>query len=93
MASEPSVLLLDEPTDGLDVHSRQALLDLLREFGAAGLATVMISHEVDDLIYFCNAIARVHPADKPEQPSHVHVVAPDELARQITGALPGKVSA
>jgi ABC-type Mn2+/Zn2+ transport system ATPase subunit len=86
MASEPDVLVLDEPTDGLDVHSRQALLDLLREFAAAGLATVIISHEIEDLMYLCDAVGRVMPAEDPEHASHVQVVSPGDLARQLTGA-------
>src|SRR2546423_11365091 len=76
MASGPDVLILDEPTDGLDVHSRQALLDLLREFAANGLATVIISHEIEVLMYLCDWIARVHPADNPEHPSHAELIAP-----------------
>jgi ABC-type Mn2+/Zn2+ transport system ATPase subunit len=78
MAAKPDVLILDEPTDGLDVHSRQALLELLREFQAGGLATVVISHEMDDLQYLCDTIARVHPGDEPGLPGHVELagVAP-----------------
>jgi ABC-type Mn2+/Zn2+ transport system ATPase subunit len=90
MAAEPNVLLLDEPTDGLDVSSRQNLLDLLREFTAAGLATVIISHDVEDLLYLCDEIARVHPADDPEHAARVQMISPDELARQLTAvARPG----
>jgi ABC-type Mn2+/Zn2+ transport system ATPase subunit len=90
MAAEPDVLLLDEPTDGLDVSSRQNLLDLLREFTAAGLATVIISHDVEDLLYLCDEIARVHPADDPEHAARVQIISPDELARQLTAvARPG----
>jgi ABC-type Mn2+/Zn2+ transport system ATPase subunit len=84
MASEPDILILDEPTDGLDVHSRQTLLELLREFAAGGLATVIISHEIEDLMYLCDSIARVHSADDPDKPGYVEVVAPDDLARQLT---------
>jgi ABC-type Mn2+/Zn2+ transport system ATPase subunit len=86
MASEPDVLLLDEPTDGLDVQSRQALLDLLREFCAAGLATVIISHEVEDLMYLCDAVARIHPAEDPDHPARVRVIPPADLARQLTNS-------
>ena len=84
MASEPQVLVLDEPTDGLDVHSRQALLDLLCEFAAGGLATVIISHEIEDLMYLCQEIARLYPADDPEHASRVEVMRPEDLARQLT---------
>jgi ABC-type Mn2+/Zn2+ transport system ATPase subunit len=86
VAARPDVLLLDEPTDGLDVHSRKALLDLLREFGADGLTTVFISHEVEDLLYLCDSVVRVHPADDREHPARVEVISPAELARQIAAA-------
>ncbi len=80
LASEPNVLVLDEPTDGLDVQSSQALLDLLHEFTAQGLCTVLISHEVDDLTYVCDEVAWLHPAAEPGAPSHVQLIPPDELA-------------
>ena len=83
MASEPQLLVLDEPTEGLDVHSRQLLLELLREFGAAGLATVIISHEVEDLMFLCDQVARLHPADEPGEPSHVELTTPSGLAEQL----------
>ncbi len=40
----PSVLLLDEPTDGLDVGGRRDVLRLVREQAAAGRAVVLSSH-------------------------------------------------
>ncbi len=86
MASGPQVLILDEPTDGLDVHSREKLLGLLKEFAAAGLAVVMISHEIEDLTCLCDTVARLHPADDPEHPAHVEVITPTMLTLQVTGA-------
>ena len=85
MASEPQVLILDEPTDGLDVHSRENLLGLLKEFAAGGLAVVMISHEIEDLACLCDSVARLYAADDPEHPAHVEIVTPTTLARQVTG--------
>jgi ABC-type Mn2+/Zn2+ transport system ATPase subunit len=84
MAAGPDVLLLDEPTDGLDVASRLTLLETLRQCAESGLATVIISHDVEDLFELCQSIARVRPADDPGHPSHVQFVSPDELARQLT---------
>src|SRR5207302_10678804 len=61
LAAEPTVLVLDEPTDGLDVRSRQTLLSLLRDLTAAGgLCTAIISHEVEDLLYLCDEVAWLH---------------------------------
>ena len=40
----PRVLLLDEPTDGLDVGGRRQVLDALRELAAEGCAVLLSSH-------------------------------------------------
>ena len=83
MACEPGMLVLDEPTDGLDVHSTQLLLDLLRDFIAKGLCTVIISHEFEDLLYLCQEVAWLHPADVAGHASHVEMISPTELAGRM----------
>ncbi len=44
LVHNPSVLLLDEPTDGLDVPGRREVLALIREQAAAGRAVILSSH-------------------------------------------------
>lgn len=44
LVHEPRVLLLDEPTDGLDVPGRRDVLALIREQASAGRAVVLSSH-------------------------------------------------
>ena len=44
LVHDPSVLLLDEPTDGLDVPGRREVLSLIREQAAAGRAVILSSH-------------------------------------------------
>jgi ABC-type Mn2+/Zn2+ transport system ATPase subunit len=84
LAADPDILLLDEPTDGLDVHSRLKLLELLREFTSMGLATVIISHDVEDLLTACDIIARVHLADDAARPGRVELLTPDAFAAHLT---------
>lgn len=83
LAARPQLLVLDEPTDGLDVKSRQSLLQRLRELAAGGLCTVLISHDVEDLLFLCDAIALVHAADEVGQPSHVELIPPKALAGRL----------
>ncbi|MBN2004614.1 MAG: energy-coupling factor ABC transporter ATP-binding protein [Anaerolineae bacterium] len=46
-ATRPSLLLLDEPTRGLDYETKWALLQLLREWQAEGTAILLATHDVE----------------------------------------------
>jgi len=83
LASEPTVLVLDEPTEGLDVRSTQDLLDVLREFINEGVAMMVISHEADDLMQIAQQIAWLHSAEQQGEPSRVEMVTPTELAERL----------
>jgi len=47
IAGEPEVLLLDEPTRGLDTASKKSLAALLRELRQSGVAVVMATHDME----------------------------------------------
>ena len=44
---DPGILLLDEPTKGLDAQFKQELAAILRSLTAGGVAVVMVSHDVE----------------------------------------------
>jgi ABC-type sugar transport system ATPase subunit len=50
LAVNPSVLLLNDPTRGVDLNAKRDLYRLLVELAAQGVAVVMLSTEVDELI-------------------------------------------
>ena len=45
----PKLVLLDEPTTGLDVEGRRALWEVIRRFRAAGGAVLLTSHQLDEI--------------------------------------------
>lgn len=49
LAMAPEVLVLDEPTAGLDPASREGLLDLVRDLRSAGTSVVLVSHDLDEV--------------------------------------------
>ena len=50
LAMKPSVLILDEPTAGLDPHGRDRILSMLEELHSRENVTiVMVSHSMDDM--------------------------------------------
>jgi manganese/iron transport system ATP-binding protein len=46
LASEPEILVLDEPTTGLDLPGEHAMLTLVRSFTKRGIAVILISHQL-----------------------------------------------
>lgn len=49
LAMEPEVLVLDEPTAGLDPAGRDELLDLVRQLNDCGMTIVLVSHSMEDV--------------------------------------------
>ncbi len=56
LLSEPRVLIADEPTRGVDIGAKQQIYALLRELAAQGLAVVVISSEMQELIGLADRI-------------------------------------
>ncbi len=56
LAGSPSVLLLDEPTRGVDVGARAEIYALIREWSAAGRSIVMASSDLPELLGLCDRI-------------------------------------
>jgi ribose transport system ATP-binding protein len=56
LATAPRILLLDEPTRGIDVGAKQEIYALVRALAAEGLAIVMVSSELPELLLLADRI-------------------------------------
>ncbi|MGT2934983.1 energy-coupling factor transporter ATPase [Streptococcus castoreus] len=56
LAMEPSVLVLDEPTAGLDPKGRKELMALFKELHKAGMTTVLVTHLMDDVANYAEFV-------------------------------------
>ena len=56
LATAPTVLILDEPTQGVDVAAKSELHRLIREQVARGLAVLMISSELPEILAMSDRI-------------------------------------
>jgi ABC-2 type transport system ATP-binding protein len=60
IAHDPEVVLLDEPTDGLDPMQRTEMLDLIRRIGTEfGMHIVISSHHLEEVERICDAVVIV----------------------------------
>lgn len=50
LATEPKVMVLDEPTRGIDVGAKRAVYELMRDLTAEGVAILLISSELPEVI-------------------------------------------
>lgn len=47
LASKPRLLLLDEPTKGLDAHAKARVIEILKKLKASGVTLVIVTHDVE----------------------------------------------
>jgi ABC-2 type transport system ATP-binding protein len=80
LLGDPKLLILDEPTVGVDPQSRGAILERLRELRADGVAMLYASHYIDEVERFCDDVVII---------DHGNVIArgtPAELVATLGGA-------
>jgi ribose transport system ATP-binding protein len=59
MPHDPLVLLLNDPTRGVDVETKREIYILLRQLAAAGKAVVLLSSDTPELVHVCDRVAVV----------------------------------
>ncbi len=61
IASRPSILVLDEPTAGLDPIGKREILDLVKRLKDSFVKTIiMISHNMDEIAEYCDHVIVLH---------------------------------
>jgi ABC-2 type transport system ATP-binding protein len=56
IVADPKLVLLDEPTAGLDPQGRHEMLDLVRRLGTFGISVIMATHLLDDVQTTCDHV-------------------------------------
>jgi energy-coupling factor transport system ATP-binding protein len=56
LAMEPEVLVLDEPTAGLDPKGRRELMSLFKELHQNGMTIVLVTHLMDDVANYADYV-------------------------------------
>lgn len=57
LAMKPEILVLDEPTAGLDPRGKTEILELVKSIKTECPTIIMISHNMDEIAKYCNRIA------------------------------------
>ena len=60
LVHRPKILILDEPTAGVDVELRHRLWDFLRQLNAGGITIFLTTHYIEEAEKLCNRIGVIH---------------------------------
>jgi ABC-2 type transport system ATP-binding protein len=81
LVSGPELLILDEPTAGVDVQLRRDLWSIIERLNAAGTTILLTTHYIEEAERLCDRVAIV------DQGRKVEVATPDELTGRGTDTI------
>ncbi|MDQ5978570.1 MAG: galactofuranose transport system ATP-binding protein, partial [Verrucomicrobiota bacterium] len=56
LATQPAVIILDEPTRGIDIGAKEEIENLIAKLRADGLAVLFISSEIEEVVRTCSRV-------------------------------------
>lgn len=60
MAVDPKIIIMDEPTRGIDVGAKAEIYNLLRSLAESGIGIIMVSSELPEIIGMCDRVIVMH---------------------------------
>ncbi|GAB4081854.1 sugar ABC transporter ATP-binding protein [Modestobacter muralis] len=87
LATEPRVFLLDEPTRGIDVGAKREVQGLIDELADQGLAVVLVSSEMDELVEGSDRVVVLHDGAVSGELDGDRLTSA-ELLRVLAGGIP-----
>ena len=63
----PKVLIVDEPTRGIDVGSKSEIYGLLSDLAKQGMAIIVVSSEIEEIMGVCDSVVTIFEGKKTAQ--------------------------
>ncbi|WP_053978215.1 ABC transporter ATP-binding protein [Mangrovimonas xylaniphaga] len=80
---EPKVLFLDEPTVGVDVQSKNVIIQFLQELNAKGTTIIYTSHHLNEAENFCTKVAIIDHGKIIVEGEPAHLIHTNEGAHSL----------
>ena len=88
LATKPRILILDEPTKGIDVGTKAAVHDFMSKLAAEGLAIIMISSELPEILGMSDRVVVMHEGRLVEIMDRAEACE-ENILKAATGAAAG----
>jgi rhamnose transport system ATP-binding protein len=84
LATQPRVIILDEPTKGIDIGSKAAVHEFMAELAAQGLAVIMVSSEIPEVLGMSDRVIIMREGRIAAEVSGAEMT-PETLVRHAAG--------
>lgn len=91
LSMKPNVLIVDEPTRGIDVGSKSEIHNLIRELAKQGYAVIVISSEMPEVLHVSDRIVAMYHGQVMREFT-AEEVTEDSLVQAISGIVSDKVA-
>lgn len=91
LSMHPNVLIVDEPTRGIDVGSKSEIHNLIRDLAAQGYAVIVISSEMPEVLHVSDRVVAMYHG-RVMRTFTAEEVTEDSLIQAISGITPDKVA-
>jgi ribose transport system ATP-binding protein len=76
LATEPKILILDEPTRGVDIGAKREIYAIIDDLARGGMGVILVSSELEEILNLCDAVCVVRAG------RIVKTLARDELSQE-----------
>lgn len=87
LATNPKIVLMDEPTVGVDIGTKVDIMKLVRSFADEGKAVILISSELPELLSVCDRILVIRKGEIAEELDRKEVKDEDHLQMIVQGIM------
>lgn len=88
LAMQPDILVLDEPTAGLDPKGKKEILSIIGDVHSNGKTIIMISHNMEEIAANCNRVAVMDNGELAGVFTPDELFCSDELVKRLSLELP-----
>lgn len=88
LAMQPDILVLDEPTAGLDPKGKKEILSIIEDVHSNGKTIIMISHNMEEIAANCNRVAVMDNGELAGVFTPDELFCSDELVKRLSLELP-----